>query len=127
MYLGHGRVTHQRHREVELGEGVLDDGLHPFGARERQTVDVGPPEDDGVCPERERRENVRARAHPGVEEHGEIADLVTAIGEGTDPSPSFAEALHVQRVLAAVEASDADGSRWTAVGPQHPTTEETTA
>ena len=46
---------------------------------------------------------------------------------GTDPSPSFAEALHVQRVLAAVEASDADGSRWTAVGPQHPTTEETTA
>lgn len=57
----------------------------------------------------------------------EIADLVRAIGEGTDPSPSFAEALHVQRVLAAVEASDADGSRWTAVGPQHPTTEETTA
>jgi predicted dehydrogenase len=57
----------------------------------------------------------------------EIADLVTAIGEGTDPSPSFAEALHVQRVLAAVEASDADGSRWTPVGPHTPTTEETTA
>jgi predicted dehydrogenase len=57
----------------------------------------------------------------------EIADLVRAIGEGTDPSPSFAEALHVQRVLAAVEASDADGSRWTPVGPQTPTTEETTA
>ena len=43
MYLGHRRVTRQRHREVELGEGVLDDGLHPFGARERQTVAVGEP------------------------------------------------------------------------------------
>ncbi|MGY5765094.1 Gfo/Idh/MocA family protein [Brachybacterium sp. DNPG3] len=42
----------------------------------------------------------------------EIADLVRAIGEGTDPSPSFAEALHVQRVLAAVEASSAADARW---------------
>jgi predicted dehydrogenase len=55
----------------------------------------------------------------------EIADLVRAIGEGTDPSPSFAEALHVQRVLAAIEASDADGSRWTPVGPDTTPTEET--
>ncbi|MGP9537308.1 Gfo/Idh/MocA family protein [Brachybacterium sp. AOP43-C2-M15] len=55
----------------------------------------------------------------------QIADLVTAIGEDSDPSPSFEEALHVQRVLAAVEASDADAGRWTAVGPQTPTTEET--
>ncbi|MBB5832844.1 Gfo/Idh/MocA family protein [Brachybacterium aquaticum] len=47
----------------------------------------------------------------------EVADLVRAIGEGTDPSPSFAEALQVQRILAAVEASDADESRWTPVGP----------
>lgn len=45
----------------------------------------------------------------------QVADLVRAIGEGTDPSPSFEEALHVQRVLAAVEASDVDGSRWTPV------------
>src|SRR5699024_5090025 len=43
----------------------------------------------------------------------QIADLVTAIGEGADPSPSFEEALQVQRVLAAVEASAADGSSWT--------------
>ncbi|WP_343068592.1 Gfo/Idh/MocA family oxidoreductase [Brachybacterium halotolerans] len=47
----------------------------------------------------------------------EVADLVRAIGGGADPSPSFDEALRVQRVLAAVEASHADGSRWTAVGP----------
>ncbi|MEE1650207.1 Gfo/Idh/MocA family oxidoreductase [Brachybacterium sp. J144] len=57
----------------------------------------------------------------------EVVDLVRAIGEGADPSPSFAEALHVQRVLAAVEASHADGSRWTPVGPQTPTTQETSA
>ena len=47
----------------------------------------------------------------------EIADLVRAIGEGTDPSPSFDEALQVQRVLAAVEGSSADGSRWQDVPP----------
>jgi predicted dehydrogenase len=47
----------------------------------------------------------------------EVADLVRAIGEGTDPSPSFDEAVRVQRVLAAVEASHADGSRWTDVVP----------
>ena len=53
----------------------------------------------------------------------EVVDLVRAIGEGTDPSPPFAEALHVQRVLAAVEASHADESRWTAVAAT-PTSEE---
>ena len=31
----------------------------------------------------------------------EIADLVTAIAAGTDPAPSFADGLQVQRVLAA--------------------------
>ncbi|WP_267420553.1 MULTISPECIES: Gfo/Idh/MocA family protein [unclassified Curtobacterium] len=45
----------------------------------------------------------------------EVADLVTAITEGTDPEPSFAEGLHVQRVLDAVERSAADGSSWTAI------------
>ncbi|MFB6721259.1 Gfo/Idh/MocA family protein [Kribbella sp. NPDC056345] len=41
-------------------------------------------------------------------EHGfthQVVDLVTAIAEGTDPAPSFADGLRVQRVLAAVEAS----------------------
>lgn len=55
----------------------------------------------------------------------QIADLVAAIGEGTDPSPSFEEALHVQRVLAAVEASAADGSSWTSTDPQSTTQEST--
>ncbi|SBN62482.1 Predicted dehydrogenase [Curtobacterium sp. 9128] len=45
----------------------------------------------------------------------EVADLVTAIAEGTEPRPSFAEGLHVQRVLDAVERSAADGSSWTAI------------
>ena len=47
-------------------------------------------------------------------EHGfthQVVDLVTAIAEGTDPTPSFADGLAVQRVLAAVEASSAaDGA-----------------
>ncbi|ATG50400.1 dehydrogenase [Brachybacterium vulturis] len=54
----------------------------------------------------------------------QIADLVTAIGEGTDPSPSFEEALQVQRVLAAVEASASDGSSWRSTDPE--TTQEST-
>jgi predicted dehydrogenase len=43
-------------------------------------------------------------------EHGfthQVVDLVTAIAEGTDPSPSFADGLQVQRVLQAVEDSSA--------------------
>ena len=50
----------------------------------------------------------------------QIADLVRAIGEGTDPSPSFEEALQVQRVLAAVEESSATGSSWTAIDDDAP-------
>jgi len=41
-------------------------------------------------------------------EHGfthQVVDLVTAIAEGKDPEPSFADGLQVQRVLAAVEDS----------------------
>ncbi|ADB33311.1 oxidoreductase domain protein [Kribbella flavida DSM 17836] len=41
-------------------------------------------------------------------EHGfthQVVDLVTAIAEGKDPEPSFADGLQVQRVLAAVETS----------------------
>jgi predicted dehydrogenase len=42
----------------------------------------------------------------------EVADLVTAIAEGTEPRPSFADGLQVQRVLAAVQESAASDSRW---------------
>jgi len=51
-------------------------------------------------------------------EHGfshQVVDLVTAIAEGTDPHPSFAEGLSVQRVLAAVESSSAQNSAWVTV------------
>ncbi|HEY8481286.1 MAG TPA: Gfo/Idh/MocA family oxidoreductase [Spirillospora sp.] len=41
----------------------------------------------------------------------EMADLLTAIAEGADPSPSFADGLQIQRVLAAVADSAASG-RW---------------
>jgi predicted dehydrogenase len=37
----------------------------------------------------------------------QVRDFVTAVADGTDPRPSFAEGLQVQRVLAAVESSAA--------------------
>ena len=45
-------------------------------------------------------------------EHGfthQAVDLVDAIARGADPAPSFADGLHVQRVLAAVEAARPTG------------------
>jgi predicted dehydrogenase len=48
-------------------------------------------------------------------EHGfshQVFDLVTAIVTGEQPRPSFADGLHVQRVLDAVERSSAAGSSW---------------
>ncbi|MBO2458974.1 Gfo/Idh/MocA family oxidoreductase [Actinomadura sp. LCR2-06] len=39
----------------------------------------------------------------------QMADFLTAIADGTDPSPSFADGLRVQRVLDAVAASAASG------------------
>ena len=49
-------------------------------------------------------------------EHGfthQVVDVVTDIAKGADPVPSFADGLAVQRVLAAVEASAADGTTHT--------------
>jgi predicted dehydrogenase len=45
----------------------------------------------------------------------QVADLVQAIADGTDIQPSFADGLQVQRVLAAVQASAAEGSKWITV------------
>ena len=48
-------------------------------------------------------------------EHGfthQVVDLITAIDQGNQPTPSFADALDVQRVLAAVEASAENNSTW---------------
>jgi predicted dehydrogenase len=56
--------------------------------------------------------------HPIGYEHSfthEIVDLVRDLAAGTNPSPSFADGLQVQRVLAAVQASAADESRWQAL------------
>lgn len=49
-------------------------------------------------------------------EHGfshQVNDLVTAIHAGAQPEPSFADGLHVQRVLDAVLRSSDAGSAWT--------------
>lgn len=48
-------------------------------------------------------------------EHGfshQLVDLVGAIAAGTQPTPSFADGLQVQRVLDAVERSSDAGSAW---------------
>lgn len=52
-------------------------------------------------------------------EHGfshQVVDLVNAVADGTQPHPSFAEGLAVQRVLAAVEESAERDSAWVRVG-----------
>ena len=51
-------------------------------------------------------------------EHGfsnQVRDFVVGITSGTQPTPSFADGLQVQRVLAAIEESSANGSAWSAV------------
>jgi predicted dehydrogenase len=45
----------------------------------------------------------------------EVADLLDAIGSGTDPEPGFDAGLRVQRVLGAVEESASTQSAWTAI------------
>lgn len=45
----------------------------------------------------------------------QVVDLVAAIHDGTTVTPTFADGLAVQRVLAAVETSAASGSGWQAV------------
>jgi len=51
-------------------------------------------------------------------EHGfshQVRDFVVAVDEGVAPRPSFADGLHVQRVLDAVERSSAAESVWTSL------------
>jgi len=51
-------------------------------------------------------------------EHGfshQAKDLTEAIAAGTDPRPTFADGLRVQRVLDAVERSANSGSAWTEI------------
>jgi len=45
----------------------------------------------------------------------EVVDFVRAIADGAAPHPSFADGLQVQQVLAAVETSASDSSKWTEV------------
>ena len=48
-------------------------------------------------------------------EHGfthQVVDLVNALAQQRQPEPSFADAVQVQRVLAAVESSAANSSQW---------------
>lgn len=56
-------------------------------------------------------------------EHGfthQVVDFVNALASGAQPTPSFADGLHVQRVLDALERSSAAESRWTPVPAEPP-------
>ncbi|TNB76686.1 Gfo/Idh/MocA family oxidoreductase [Arthrobacter sp. BB-1] len=56
-------------------------------------------------------------------EHGfshQVKDLVEGIVGGTDPHPTFADGLKVQRVLEAVERSSENDSAWTRVAADVP-------
>ena len=56
-------------------------------------------------------------------EHGfthQVVDLVRALGSNTQPTPSFSDALGVQKVLAAVEDSAANNSQWTTIKGNNP-------
>ena len=46
-----------------------------------------------------------------------MRDFVEAVATGTDPTPSFADALQVQLVLDAVQRSAESDSSWTGVEP----------
>ena len=51
-------------------------------------------------------------------EHGfthQVVDLIAAIAENRQPTPSFEDGLSVQRVLGAVEDSATRASAWTTV------------
>ncbi|MCO7220358.1 Gfo/Idh/MocA family protein [Klenkia sp. PcliD-1-E] len=55
-------------------------------------------------------------------EHGfthQVVDLVHALAEGTQPTPSFAEGLAVQRVLDTVSRSATQNSAWTPIEGAH--------
>ena len=45
----------------------------------------------------------------------EMRDFIEAIANGTDPAPSFEDALQVQLVLDAVERSSQADAAWTSV------------
>ena len=52
-------------------------------------------------------------------EHGfshQVKDLVEGIVDGSDPHPTFADGLQVQRVLDAVEQSSSQNAAWAKVG-----------
>ncbi|WP_146341584.1 Gfo/Idh/MocA family protein [Nesterenkonia sp. NBAIMH1] len=46
----------------------------------------------------------------------QVVDFVRALASGEQPTPSFEDGLHVQRVLDAVERSAGNSSAWTSVG-----------
>ena len=56
----------------------------------------------------------------------EIRDFLAAVGNGTQPSPSFEDGLSVQRILAAVEESAAAKSSLIQLTPSARTTQTTT-
>lgn len=110
--------------EVSGSRGALAFDLEDLNALQLYDA-TAPPAEQGF-----RRILVTEPVHPYVAawwppghvlgyEHAfshQVKDVVEAIAGGTQPTPSFADGLQVQRTLAAVEASAGHGSAWTPVG-----------
>ncbi|PSL39581.1 putative dehydrogenase [Labedella gwakjiensis] len=94
----------ERMNELEYFDG--DDPDDAQGFRRIQVTDPSHPYVDRWWPTGHGLGYEHAFTH-------QVVDLVTAIAEGRQPEPSFANALQVQRVLEAVERSAADRSRLT--------------
>src|SRR5262249_3308467 len=78
-------VAAQGHRQVEIGEGHLEDGFDSLPALEGEAPEIGAAEEDGVGTEGERLDDVAAGADAAVEEDGEVvADRLGDRGQGVE-------------------------------------------
>src|ERR1043166_5272596 len=65
--------TGKHHPHLELAKQDLDDSSHAVGAARRETVTVGPANEDGTGSECDRLQDVRAPPDSSVHEHGGTA------------------------------------------------------
>ena len=97
-----------------LNELQFYDGTAPAGERGFRTIMVTEPEHPWIPA-------WWPAGHTLGYEHGfanQAADFIRAIAAGEQPQPSFADGLHNQRILDAIERSSSNASAWTRVEPE---------
>src|SRR2546423_2863835 len=65
-------MSAEREREIKLGQQATQDVLNAALPVDRQPPRIGPAHAGAVGAQRQRLEDVRARAHAAVEEHGQL-------------------------------------------------------